>query len=62
MVTLEDYKKILGDSGKNLTDQEILKRMELRSKIAKALHDGWVKSLKNKAGKSTNTSDIKLVQ
>ena len=62
MVTPEDFKKKLGDSAKTLTDQEIAEMMELRSKIAKALFDGWVKSLKIKAEKSTNTSGVELIQ
>jgi len=48
MVTLEEYKRHLGKKLDGLSEEEIINRMELQAKFARAFFDSWNRSLKNK--------------
>lgn len=48
MISLEDYKKKLGDKAKLKSDAEILKIMKLQEKLADAFFDMWVEKVNNK--------------
>lgn len=54
MVTIENFKKALGDKALSMTDSEILKLKDIQEKLADIFFDIWVDKLHK--NEQTNTS------
>ena len=50
MLTIETFKKELGDVALTMTDEQIRHLYELTERLAGALFDMWVKNLSNSKG------------
>lgn len=49
MVSLEEFKKALGETANGMTEQELVDLNERCSKLSHALFDAWSAGLKHKA-------------
>lgn len=47
MVTLEKFKRALGDKGSRMTDSEILKLKDLQEQLADVFFDVWLEKINN---------------
>ena len=45
MISLEDYKKILGPFGETLTEEELKKAYEIQSKMADLIFYSWLEEI-----------------
>ena len=49
MLSLEDFKKSLGTTVNQLSEEEVIRLFELQKRLAAALFDSWLKSINNNA-------------